>query len=143
MGRPGWSITQPSEAQDLTLLPLNCRWESNRVLGVKVSKIRNVTRGGRRYNWENYRRYYREFRFRFPEQDNDAYMAMFEASISEAIWFAPDSSDLSTLMHIQNEDDEYLPQNIGQPGGVQGILQMIVEWTWRISTETEEEELEP
>jgi hypothetical protein len=133
----GWSATEPTVIGDLTLLPRNCRWESNKVPGLLVEKVRNITTGGRRYDWEFFRRIYREFVFRFPEDENDEFQAMFEAAIASDIWFVPNSTDISSKMHIRSEDDDYLPQNIGGPGSIRGSMQMWVEWTWRISTETE------
>lgn len=136
MGLPGWATTLPTVKADLTLLPRNCRWDSD-PNGIVSDENTNVTTGGERYTTLFFERIVMEFIFRFPQDENSYFEALYRAARAEDIYYVPDSDDMSTVFLVRGEDPNYRPRNIGGPGAFAGSMQMWFDWTFVCSTAAE------
>jgi hypothetical protein len=141
MGVAGYSTTEPSVIGDLILLPRGCQWNSN-PNGVLEENIRNVTTGGRRFDNIRFDRFILEFNFNFPQSENAQFRALYYACRAADIWYVPDSDDMATKFHVRLHEPGYDPKNDGQPGQLTSTMEMWFIWTFRISTETVEVEIE-
>lgn len=141
MGLAGWSTTEPTVKADLTLLPRGCEWSSD-PNGIISEIILNVTTGGKRYPNLMFDRELMEFNFHFPQSENTQFKAMYLVSRVSDIWYVPDSDDMATKFNVRLEDKDYLPKNTGAPGQESDTMEMWFRWTYRISTETTEVEIE-
>lgn len=135
MGLPGWSTTEPTVIGDLTLLPRGVRWTSNPD-GVIADLNTNVTTGGERYTTLFFERELHELTVRFPASEKAQFRAMYTAGRADDIYYVPDSDDMSTVHQVRFEEPNFLPRNVGDPGGwfSEGTMQMWFDWTFTIST---------
>jgi len=142
MGVAGWSTTEPADIGDLTLLPRGFMWNSD-PNGVMAEIIRNVTTGGKRYDGFLFERELREYNFHYPQDENSQFVAMYRAARAQDIYFVPDSDNMAGVIRVRLEEPNYLPKNTGAPGHINDSMQMWFMWTFRISTEVDEEVLLP
>lgn len=133
MGLPGWSTTEPVDAGDLTLLPRGAEWSSD-PNGVTAENIRNTTTGGRVYDNVLFDYLSPEFSFHFPQSENSQFYALYLAGRAVDIYYVPDSDDMGTVLHGRLEETSYLPKNTGQPGHIDGSMQMWFRWLFRFRT---------
>jgi hypothetical protein len=138
MGLPGWAINPPTTVGELTLLPRGATLQSD-PNGVVADINTNVTTGGTRYSTVFFEREIQEWTFRFPQDENAQFRAMYTAARADDIYFVPDSSDMATVLQVRGEDPNYRPRNVGGKwnvsGGLDGELQSVFDWTFVISTE--------
>ena len=136
MGLAGWATTIPIVAGDLTLLPRGCQWSSD-PNGIVAELNTNVTTGGARYTTVFYERIQMEFKFRFPQDENEDFSALYLAARAADIYYVPDSDVMATVFVVRGEDPNYKPRNIGAPGQTNDSMQMWFEWTFICSTAAE------
>ncbi len=141
MGLPGYSLTQPNSANDLTLFPVSFDWESD-TKGVEEAIIRNETQRGVLTEYELYNRpgAFPGLNFRFTATQYTNFETFINATRAIDFWFVPDSSAMSAKFNVRREPS-MMPKAIA-PAKYSGTLEQRFQWTLKLTVLVEDDALE-
>src|SRR5688572_4410336 len=140
MGLPGYSLTNPSVAGDLTLFPVSFTWDSD-TIGVDEEILRNVTNGGVLTEYELFHRTVLPgLVFRFSRTQFTNFETFLTATRAIAFWLVPDSSVMATKYNCRRKPG-LLPK-AGEPAYYSGTLEQRFAWTLQVDVLVPDQPLE-
>lgn len=141
MALPGWSLTQPTVAGDLTLFPKAFKWDSD-TAGLYEETLVNVTNGGVKtgYLLHSYN-VLPGIVFELTASEYATFETFMEATPAGVIdfWFVPDSDVMGTKYNVRRE--KCIPKAMA-PVRESGSLVQRFSITLSLSVEVADEPLE-